>query len=144
MVTPGTFSENHMARIGVAKLGRPEWERYALFDEQSRYWTGNDWSAEVKRAALFASEQIAAVEYERVVGLVRAGQPVREYTTRVTVRVVGDVQYDPARLKEYLSTACRLHLDPDDLEGPIPDAAVTVEIEWERLTPGATSPDGGA
>lgn len=143
MVTPDTFSENRMARIGVAKLGRPAWERYALFDEQGRYWTGGDWSADLRRAALFDTEQTAAVEYERVVGLVRAGQKVKEYTTRVTVRVVGDQQYDPARLKQYLSSACRLHLGPDDLDGPVPDAAVTVEIEWVGLKPGTTSPDGG-
>lgn len=130
-----------MPRIGVAKLGRPEWERYALFDEKYRYWTGTDWSSVVRRAMLFASEQAAAVEYERVIGLVRAGQPVKEYTTRVTVRVTGTEQYDPDRLKAYLSSACRLHLDPDSLDGTAPDAAVTVEIEWDRLKPGTESPD---
>ncbi len=84
---------------------------------------------------LFAGEQAAAVDYERVVGLVRAGQKVEEYTAEVTVRVVGEEQYDPERLKWYLSAGCRLHLDPDSLDGPVPDAAVTVEIEWGRLEP---------
>lgn len=132
-----------MTRIGVAKLGRPAWERYALFDEQGRYWTGAEWSADVRGAAMFATEQTAAGEYERVVGLLRAGQPVREYIVRVRVRVVGDQQYDLAGLKAYLSAACRLHLDPDDHDGPVPDAAVMVEIGWDGLSPKPTSPDGG-
>lgn len=133
-----------MSRIGVVMLGGPGWPRYAFLDEQGRYWTGTGWSADVKLAMLFAGEQAAAVEYERVIGLVRAGQKIEEYTARVTVRVVGDQQYDLIRLKEYLSAGCRLHLDPDDLEGPIPDAAVTVEIEWDGLKPGTSPPDGGA
>jgi hypothetical protein len=130
-----------MARIGVVTLGGPGWPRYALHDEEYRNWTGTGWSADVKGAALFASEQTAAVEYERVVGLVRAGQTTKKYTARVTVRVVGDQQYDPDRLKRYLSAGCRLHLDPDTLDGPAPDSAVTVEIEWDRLEPGAERSD---
>lgn len=121
-----------MSQIGVVTLGRPGWPRLALFDDLSRYWTGAEWSADVTAARLFADEQATAAEYERVVGLVRQGQPVKEYTARVTVRVRGNQQYDLGRLARYLAAACKLHLDQDRDE-QAPDAAVTVQIDWGGL-----------
>ncbi len=120
-------------KIAVVQLGSARWPRFALADGHDNFWTGSDWTSEVRKALLYYDTRSVADDYEALNEAEHRDKPSRSFRATVHVRVRSDLPFDVQALKEYLSSAASLHLDHERFgPGPVP-GFTHVEINWNSV-----------
>src|SRR5260370_12511684 len=101
--------------IRTATFGKHR--RYVLVDQRERYWTGDRWTHELRKALRHADILGAHTEYQRVMQALYQGKPVRTFEATIKVRVITDRPFDLADLRDYLERASRFAVDTERIGG---------------------------
>ena len=121
-------------KIAVEKTGGRRWPRYLLADQDGRFWTGNGWSADRRRALLFAAWNGVSHEYRRIEEQQWQAVRFRDFQAVMSIRVWSETAFSLKELRDYLHVACAIYMDVDRKDsGPVPESMVRVELDWAKL-----------
>lgn len=84
--------------ITVARLGKPDWPRYAVQDNRGRYWDGRWWTDNPRRARLHHREEDATDEATVLNDCIEP----RRFSTAVAISVEHDEPFTIEQLRDVL------------------------------------------
>jgi hypothetical protein len=110
-------------RIAVARMGDPNWPRYAIQDNKGRFWTGRWWTDSPHNAVLYNSEADAADEATLLNDCIEP----RWFVATIRIMVEHDEPYNVQQLQDLLKQSAVSLILPDehDMDG------VDVEIDLD-------------
>jgi hypothetical protein len=115
--------------IDVQQVGDERWPRWAIKDSRRRWYTGDGWINDPKRAFLYSDEAEAKEACSRC----RDDIPSRRFFLPVKIVVNANSDFTLDDLMDYLSRNLRLYLDDDGGEHPCDDAAYDLKFFWNEL-----------
>ena len=118
--------------IRTATFGKHH--RYVLMDRRERYWTGDGWMHDLRKALRHATILGAGEEYQRVMVELFKDKPVRIFEAVVRVQVFADQPFNVEALREYLERASRFSQDAERLgDGPVDGCLVLQKADYSVL-----------
>lgn len=122
--------EQKLPILYVIPSGPPEFRRFAIADEQNRFWDGQQFS---KTGQLYARHHEAALQLQAILKSHFAGvEPVR-LVAPVVVDVFSRTPTDHLAVANYLSQAARLWINTNDFGYGPNGSLVSTQIPWGRL-----------
>lgn len=116
------MSERQM--IGIRRIGAAAFPRYVVASRDGEFYDGTAWTAERKRALVFADLKTA----RRICRKLRSDPDVGIWEGSIGFHVLAGKKLSPRAVKallKYLEAAARIELDPDV---PLPKSINTVSI----------------
>lgn len=108
--------------------------RYVLMDQRERYWTGDGWTHDLRKALRHADILGAHTEYQRVVEGLYQDKPVRIFEAVIRLRVFADQPFDAEALRDYLERASRFSQDTERMgDGPVEGCLVLQRADYAEL-----------
>ena len=120
--------------FSLVATGPAEHPRYVIADTDSRFWTGEGWTDEETEARLFASVNDAALAIQQILLAEHGDKPLRHFVAPVYVDMYSDAELTLDEIREWLSKAARLTIDPElHGNGPAQETLGLCRIEWRHL-----------
>lgn len=132
MTTP---NEEQPLMLSLHRHGPSQFERFVIADQNTRFWTGSDWSEpnDAGEAYLYASPEIALEDMHRLLVVRHGDKPVRRFMVPVYVEIHSDGEMTPSQVQEWLAEATRVVMTPHRTTGPIPGSYGHCRIEFGEL-----------
>jgi hypothetical protein len=123
---------NYRIAIRTATFGKHK--RHILTDQRERYWTGDGWTHDLRKALRHANILGAHTEYQQVMEELYQDKPVRTFEATIKVRVFTDQPFDVEALRNYLERASRFSQDTERMgDGPVGGCLVLQRADYSQL-----------
>ena len=121
-------------RITIRTAAFDKHKRYVLMDQRERYWTGDGWTHELRKALRHADILGAHTEYQQVMEALYQDKPVRTFVATIKVQVFTDQPFDVEALRDYLERASRFSQDTERMgDGPVGGCLVLQRAAYSQL-----------
>jgi hypothetical protein len=118
----------------IRYIGRGDRKRYFLVNRKRRFWTGDGWTRNLRKAMRFASLRDVHDEYQRLLARLFEDVPVREFEAVIRVRVYTNRPFDLETLRDYLNRWARVGVDCENTnDGPQDDCLILQRADYSAL-----------
>jgi hypothetical protein len=119
--------------LSILEAGNPDFERWAIADERSRFWTGEEFDYCGYR--LYASYNSAASATQEILRSHFAGVKPVFFKTPLFVEVLAEDPVEAAMVSLHLSQALRLYMNTPE-HGHGPDGNLILPwVDWSEIKP---------
>ncbi len=120
--------------VGIRTITSGVHKRYILMDDRERFWTGEAWTSELRKALRHATIQGAHEEFQRVMEELYQDKPVRTFEAVIRVRVFAAQPFDAEALRDYLERASCFSQDTERMgAGPVEGCLVLQRADYSQL-----------
>lgn len=110
-----------------------DWVRYLIQDERGKYWTGQAFSKDKRKALAYADETVLARDMRRILKR-RSKELVRHrFVAPVMIDVYAEGPLDQEELAWFLRNNCFVSMDGLGTGVGPGDSVVLPVVEWEKL-----------
>jgi hypothetical protein len=113
--------------IGIRTIKCGRHQRYVLMDDQERFWTGDGWVNDLRKALRHADIRGAHTEFQRIMEELYQHKPVRTFEAVIRVRVFADQPFDVEALRDYLDRASCFSQDTERM-GAGPEGCLVLQV----------------
>ncbi|QDU80371.1 hypothetical protein Pla110_21000 [Polystyrenella longa] len=117
--------------LSLIPTGTPEHPRFVICKLPRLYWTGTDWSPELKAALLFSDQQVAGKAAFELLSKSSESSKKFRFVAPIEVEVRADDVLDLIDLQVWLINASRLYVDYK--KAGLPNATALLSIDWTEL-----------
>ena len=117
--------------LSLIPTGNPDHPRFVISKLPRLYWTGADWSPQLKDALLFADEQVAGKAAFELLSQSSKGSRKFRFVAPIEVEVRSDVVPDLLQLQIWLMKASRLYVDYK--QAGLLNATALLSIDWTEM-----------
>ncbi|MEZ6049073.1 MAG: hypothetical protein R3C11_26565 [Planctomycetaceae bacterium] len=117
--------------LSLIPTGNPKHIRFVISKLPRLYWTGADWSPQLKDALLFDDEQVAGKAAFEVLSQSSEASRKFRFVAPIEVEVRSDEAPDLLHLQVWLMKASRLYVDYN--QAGLPNATALLSIDWTEM-----------